>query len=83
MWKGTFSPQAGQYAFKAAINKSWDENYGANGKRNGSDIAYATDGAPVDFYFDYRTKWVTNSKLSPILVATGDFQSELGCAERR
>ena len=80
VWKGTFSPQAGQYAFKAAINKSWDENYGANGKRNGSDIAYATDGAPVDFYFDYRTKWVTNSKLSPILVATGDFQSELGCA---
>ncbi|WP_377640701.1 alpha-amylase family glycosyl hydrolase [Oryzobacter terrae] len=79
VWKGTFSPQAGQYAFKAAVNRSWDENYGANGKRNGSDIAYSTDGGEVRFYFDYRTKWVTNTELDPILVATGDFQSELGC----
>ena len=80
VWKGTFSPQAGQYAFKAAMNGSWEENYGANGKRNGSDIFYSTDGGPVEFYFDYRTKWVTNTELSPILVATGDFQSEMGCA---
>ena len=38
-----------------------------------------TTGGDVSFYFDYRTKWVTNTKLDPILVATGDFQSELGC----
>ncbi|MGG5259580.1 alpha-amylase family glycosyl hydrolase [Phycicoccus avicenniae] len=79
VWKGTFSPQAGQYAFKAAVNRSWDENYGSGAKRNGSDIAYTTDGGPVSFYFDYRTKWVTNTELDPVLVATGDFQSELGC----
>lgn len=79
VWKGTFSPQAGQYAFKAAINRSWDENYGAGGNRNGSDIFYGTDGGEVDFYFDYRTKWVTNTELDPILVATGSFQSEMGC----
>ncbi len=79
VWKGTFSPQAGQYAFKAAVNRSWDENYGAGGNRNGSDIFYDTTGGDVSFYFDYRTKWVTNTKLDPILVATGDFQSELGC----
>ena len=47
VWKGTFSPQAGQYAFKAAINRSWDENYGAGGNRNGSDIFYNTDGGEV------------------------------------
>ena len=79
VWKGTFSPQAGQYAFKAAVNRSWEENYGAGGNRNGSDIPYSTDGGEVSFYFDYRTKWVTNTELSPILVATGDFQTELGC----
>lgn len=79
VWKGTFSPAAGQYAFKAAVNRSWDENYGAGGNRNGSDIPYSTDGGPVSFYFDYRTKWVTNTELDPILVATGDFQSEMGC----
>jgi glycosidase len=79
VWKGTFSPDAGQYAFKAAVNRSWDENYGAGGNRNGSDIPYSTDGGEVSFYFDYRTKWVTNTELDPILVATGDFQSEMGC----
>ncbi len=79
VWKGTFSPQAGQYAFKAAINRSWDENYGAGGNRNGSDIFYNTDGGDVGFYYDHRTHWVTNTELDPILVAVGDFQSEMGC----
>ena len=79
VWTGTFKPQAGQYAFKAAINRSWEENYGAGGNRNGSDIPYTADGTDVSFYFDYRTKWVTNTRLDPILVATGDFQAELGC----
>jgi len=79
VWKGTFSPQAGQYAFKAAINGSWDVNYGAGGNRNGSDIPYDTDGSAVSFYYDHRTHWVTNTALDPILVATGDFQSEMGC----
>ena len=79
VWTGTFSPQAGQYAFKAAIDRSWDENYGAGGKLNGSDISYATDGGEVTFYYDHRTHWVTNTELDPILVATGDFQSVMGC----
>ena len=81
VWKGTFSPQAGQYAFKAAINRSWDENYGAGGNRNGSDIFYSTDGGAVSFYYDHRTHWVTNTELDPILVATGNFQSEMGCSK--
>jgi glycosidase len=80
VWKGTFAPQAGQYAFKAAVNRSWDENYGAGGNRNGSDIAYHTGGGEVSFYYDHRTHWVTNSELDPILVAIGDFQSEIGCS---
>ncbi len=80
VWKGTFSPVAGQYAFKAALNRSWDENYGAGGNRNGSDISYQAPGGPVTFYYDHRTHWVTNDILNPILVATGSFQSELGCA---
>ena len=80
VWKGTFSPQAGQYAFKAALNRSWDVNYGAGGNRNGSDIPYTTDGGEVSFYYDHRTHWVTNTELDPILVATGSFQSELGCS---
>ena len=44
-----------------------------------SDIPYTTGGGDVSFYYDHRTHWVTNTKLDPILVATGDFQSEMGC----
>ena len=33
----------------------------------------------MSFYYDHRTHWVTNTELDPILVAVGDFQSEMGC----
>ncbi|MFN8168638.1 MAG: alpha-amylase family glycosyl hydrolase [Candidatus Nanopelagicales bacterium] len=54
IWKSTKSPSAGGYAFKAAIDKKWDENYGVGGVPNGSDIGYTTDGSPVTFYYDHR-----------------------------
>ena len=38
VWKQTVTLPAGSYAYKAAIDKSWDENYGAGGIPNGSDI---------------------------------------------
>ena len=31
VWKGTYTLPAGEHAYKAAINKTWDENYGAGG----------------------------------------------------
>src|SRR3954462_8611106 len=30
VWQATFSLPAGNYEYKAALNNSWDENYGAN-----------------------------------------------------
>jgi hypothetical protein len=80
IWKGTRSPAAGGYAFKAAINKAWDENYGVGGVPGGADIGYSTTGGPVTFYYDHRTHWITNDKISDIVVATGSFQSEMGCS---
>jgi glycosidase len=80
IWKGTKSPQAGGYAFKAAMNRAWDENYGVGGVANGGDVGYTADGNPVHFYYDHRTHWVTNDRISDIVVATGSFQSELGCS---
>ena len=79
IWKGTRSPATGGYAFKAAIDKSWDENYGVGGIAGGADVGYTSDGSPVTFYYDHRTHWVTNTRISDIVVATGSFQSELGC----
>ncbi|MBG6218172.1 glycosidase [Arthrobacter sp. CAN_A6] len=46
---------AGQYEYKAALNRSWDENYGAGGGRDGSNIAYDHPGGPVTFVYDHDT----------------------------
>jgi glycosidase len=80
IWSRTFTVPVGDWAFKAAINRSWDENYGAKAVRGGADIGYQTTSAgPVTFYYDHRTHWVTNDILDDIVVATGTFQSEMGC----
>jgi len=79
IWKLTADLPAGGYAFKAAINRAWDENYGAGGVRNGSDIPFDAPGGPVTFYYDHGTHWITNDVLDPIITAPGSFQSELGC----
>ncbi len=31
IWKGTFTMPAGSYGYKAALDNSWSENYGARG----------------------------------------------------
>ena len=46
VWKGTYPIPAGEHAYKAAINKTWDENYGAGGNQNGANISYTATCAP-------------------------------------
>jgi glucan 1,4-alpha-glucosidase len=81
VWQGTFSLPAGAYEYKAALNDSWDENYGLDAERDGSNIPLdlASDG-DVKFYYDHETHWITDDKSSVIAVAAGSFQSELGCS---
>ena len=81
IWKGSSdSIPAGDYEYKAAIDKTWDENYGAGAVRGGGNIAYtAPGGKRVSFFYDHRTHWVTNDAQGPIITAPGSFQSELGC----
>nr|BFF18778.1 hypothetical protein GCM10025730_22990 [Promicromonospora thailandica] len=55
-WTGTFELPAGSYEFKVALNGSWAENYGADGVRDGANIAYSTGGGPVTFTWDPETK---------------------------
>ena len=71
---------AGTYEAKVAIDEAWDENYGAGGARNGSNINVKPTGGRVDFYYDHASHWVTSSAQGPILTAPGSFQSELGCS---
>ena len=81
VWQGVFPVPAGAWEYKAALDDSWDVNYGANATQNGANIGLTLP-APTDvkFYYPHETHWVTDSVGSTIAVAPGSFQSELGCA---
>jgi pullulanase-type alpha-1,6-glucosidase len=79
VWKGTFQVPAGTYQYKAAIDGSWDENYGAGGVPGGPDITYTSAGGAVSFFYDPVTHWVTSDAQGPVVTAAGSFTSELGC----
>jgi pullulanase-type alpha-1,6-glucosidase len=67
--------------YKVALNGSWAENYGRNATKDGPDIPLVVPEAmEVKFYYDHKTHWITDNFNTPILVATGDFQAQLGCA---
>ncbi len=80
VWQGTFSVPAGTWQYKAALNNSWDENYGLHAVAGGDNIPLALGAAgSVKFYYDHKSHWVTDNHNSVIAVAPGSFQSELGC----
>ncbi|WP_344231747.1 alpha-amylase family glycosyl hydrolase [Kribbella hippodromi] len=79
VWKGTYTLPTGEHAYKAAINKSWDENYGAGGALNGANISYTTPSGPVTFYYEHGRHFATSSAQGPVITVPGSFQSELGC----
>ncbi|MFC6358894.1 pullulanase-type alpha-1,6-glucosidase [Luteococcus peritonei] len=79
VWKGTYQIPAGEQAYKAAIDKSWDENYGAGGAPGGANITYTSPGQ-VTFYYDHARHYVTSDAEGPIITAPGSFQAKLGCS---
>ncbi len=81
VWQATFDLPAGNWEYKAALDDSWTENYGAGAAQNGPNIPLVL-AAPtsVKFYFDDATHWVTDDQGSVVATAPGSYQSELGCA---
>ncbi len=84
VWSATFDGAsaipAGSWAYKAAIDDAWDENYGAKAVPNGPNIELDTTGGPVTFYYSHRSHWATSSAETPhLFTAAGSFQSEMGC----
>jgi hypothetical protein len=71
---------AGSWEYKAALNGTWDENYGLDATPNGANIPLSLAApATVKFYYSHETHWVADSRTKVIAVAPGSFQSELGC----
>jgi len=61
VWVGTFSLPAGSYEFKAALNGSWTDNYGADGEKDGANITLTLDAdSSVTFTYDHATGILTN-----------------------
>src|SRR5215218_6357348 len=80
VWQRAFALPAGSYEYKAALNDSWDENYGRHAVPGGANVPLELPAAAtVKFYYDHATHWVTDNRVSVIAVAPGSFQSELGC----
>ncbi|TDD57486.1 pullulanase-type alpha-1,6-glucosidase [Kribbella antibiotica] len=79
VWKGTYTIPAGEHAYKAALNKNWDVNYGAGGNQNGGNISYTAPAGPTTFYYEQGRHFATSSAEGPIITVPGSFQSELGC----
>ncbi|MCL4262227.1 MAG: pullulanase-type alpha-1,6-glucosidase [Anaerolineae bacterium] len=80
LWLATFELAAGDYEYKAALNGSWDDNYGLNAEYYGPNIplTVAEDG-PVTFWYDHKTRWVSDNINSLIANVPGSFQDEIGC----
>ena len=87
VWKGTFNVTPGNDQdksgprYKVALNGSWDVNYGKNASQGGADIPLVVD-APIDvtFYFDNKSHFVSDDYNTPVIVAVGNFQTQLGCS---
>ncbi len=62
LWSGTFDIPAGSYEYKAALNGTWDDNYGLDGEYYGPNIPLVVpaDG-PVTFWYDHNSRWVSDS----------------------
>src|SRR5829696_3619174 len=80
VWQRSFHLPAGNWEYKAPVNDSWAENYGARAQQNGDNVHVDLDAAKaVKFYYSHSTHWITDNVNSVIATAPGSFQSELGC----
>jgi pullulanase-type alpha-1,6-glucosidase len=80
LWQANFNLPGGLWAYKVALNDSWDENYGAGGVAGGDNIALSTAAVgEVKFYYDHRSHWITDNINDKIVTAAGSFQGALGC----
>lgn len=59
VWVKSTELPAGFYTFKIALNRSWDENYGAFGTFDGPNHELHHDGGTVTIRYDHRTRDIT------------------------
>ena len=82
LWTATFTIPAGDYEYKAAINDTWDINFGLNAEPGGPNIPLSlAEETAVTFFFDPYTGWVADSVNNLVANVPGSFQAAIGCPE--
>lgn len=82
LWLATFELKAGSYEYKAALNGSWDDNFGLNAEYYGANVPLeVVEDTAVTFWYDHKTHWVSDSINSIVANVPGSFQDEIGCSE--
>jgi glycosidase len=84
VWRLTVNLPKGTYEFKAALNGGWDENYGAGGALNGSNIVLEHPGGAVTFRYDHTTHVLSPvyaSQQPGAVAAAGSMNQLQGCPE--
>ncbi len=56
LWKLAADLPAGTYSFKIALNRSWDENFGAFGAFDGANHEVHHGGGQLVIHYDHRTR---------------------------
>lgn len=82
VWAGTVTLPPGDYAYKVALDGTWDVSYGAGGVPGGADVAYTVPaGAPADvtFYWDPVSGDFQNTAQGPVVTLPGSYQAAVGC----
>lgn len=80
LWTVTLELEAGSYEYKAALNGSWDDNYGLNAEYYGPNIPLeVSEAGSVIFWYDHKTRWVSDNINSILANVPGSFQDEIGC----
>jgi hypothetical protein len=62
-WSLTADLPAGHYSYKAVVNGSWNENYGAFGQLDGANHEFEHAGGAVTFHYDHATKDVLRGEI--------------------
>ncbi|RME24275.1 MAG: DUF3372 domain-containing protein, partial [Candidatus Zixiibacteriota bacterium] len=76
----TVDVPAGDYEFKFALNGSWDENYGADGERDGANIVLSlAEDTTVTFVFNRNNNVGTFVLADRVIGLPGSHQDEAGC----
>jgi pullulanase len=71
IWANTWELEAGSYEYKAALNGSWDDNFGLLGEYYGPNIPLdVLENMAVTFTYDHNTGLVTDSINNHELAAT-------------